>query len=145
MSSVFDVAKYILTTVGGDISTMKLQKLCYYSQAWNLVCEGIELFKEDFIKWDNGPVCVELFNCHRGLFYINGEVIPDSLLSDERLSEKESLNIEQILEDYGKHTGVQLSELTHSEDPWKNASKNEVITKDSMRKYYSSLISSDAQ
>lgn len=36
-ANVFDVAKYILDTVGGEITSMKLQKLCYYSQAWHMV------------------------------------------------------------------------------------------------------------
>ena len=35
MASVFDVAKYILQK-SGSMSTWKLQKLCYYSQAWSL-------------------------------------------------------------------------------------------------------------
>ena len=36
MANVFDTAKYILEQLG-SMSTMKLQKLCYYSQAWSLV------------------------------------------------------------------------------------------------------------
>ena len=35
MGTVFDVAKYILSKTG-SITTWKLQKLCYYSQAWAL-------------------------------------------------------------------------------------------------------------
>jgi uncharacterized phage-associated protein len=61
MVNIFDVAKYILHSIGGEISTMVLQKLCYYSQAWHLAWYGIPLFPEDFKKWDNGPVCTELF------------------------------------------------------------------------------------
>lgn len=36
MATVFDTAKYILEKRGA-MSTMKLQKLCYYAQAWSLV------------------------------------------------------------------------------------------------------------
>ena len=36
VANVFDVAKYILEKEG-KLSTMKLQKLCYYCQAWSLV------------------------------------------------------------------------------------------------------------
>ena len=32
-----DVAQYILEKLGA-MPAMKLQKLCYYSQAWSLVC-----------------------------------------------------------------------------------------------------------
>ena len=46
MANVFDTAKYILEQKG-DMSTMKLQKLCYYSQAWGLVWDDEPLFDED--------------------------------------------------------------------------------------------------
>ena len=54
MANVFDTAKYILEQKG-DMSTMKLQKLCYYSQAWGLVWDDEPLFDEDFEAWANGP------------------------------------------------------------------------------------------
>jgi uncharacterized phage-associated protein len=139
MTNVFDVSKYILDTIGGEVSAMKLQKLCYYSQAWNLVWQGAPLFPEDFLKWDNGPVCRELFDLHQGKFYVDSDVINISLLSKGGIPEAEKLNIEQVLEDYGKYTGVQLSELTHSEKPWKQTKKNEVISKEVIRDYYLSL------
>ena len=60
MANVFDTAKYILEQKG-DMFTMKLQKLCYYSQAWGLVWDDEPLFDEDFEAWVNGPVCPELF------------------------------------------------------------------------------------
>lgn len=60
MANAFDVAKYILE-VKGTMSTMKLQKLCYYAQAWSLVWDDKPLFDEEFEAWANGPVCRELF------------------------------------------------------------------------------------
>jgi hypothetical protein len=42
--NIFDVAKYILDSVGGNVSAMKLQKLRYYLQAWNLAWEEVPLF-----------------------------------------------------------------------------------------------------
>ena len=45
MANVFDVAKYILEKLG-TLSTMKLQKLCYYCQAWSLVWDDTPLFDE---------------------------------------------------------------------------------------------------
>ena len=60
MANVFDTAKYILEQ-SGPMSTMKLQKLCYYSQAWSLVWDDSPLFEEDFQAWANGPVCTKLF------------------------------------------------------------------------------------
>lgn len=47
MASVFDVAKYVLNHAGA-MSTMKLEKLVYYCQAWSLAWDGVPLFQEDF-------------------------------------------------------------------------------------------------
>lgn len=64
MANVFDVAKYILEKLG-TLSTMKLQKLCYYCQAWSLVWDDTPLFDEKFEAWANGPVCRNCFSHKR--------------------------------------------------------------------------------
>ena len=69
MANVFDVACYILERKP-DITTMKLQKLCYYAQAWSLVWEEEPLFDEEFEAWANGPVCPELYAAHRGMYKV---------------------------------------------------------------------------
>ena len=69
MATVFDVAKYILEK-SGEMSTMKLQKLCYYSQAWSLVWDDSPIFMEDFQAWANGPVCPSLFRFSQGQFSV---------------------------------------------------------------------------
>ena len=45
MANVFDVAKYILYKKE-RISMWKLQKLCFYSQAWAIVWTEKPLFEE---------------------------------------------------------------------------------------------------
>ena len=65
MANIFDTAKYILQKYD-HLSTMKLQKLCYYAQAWSLVWDDEPLFNEDFQAWANGPVCPDLFDLHHG-------------------------------------------------------------------------------
>ena len=47
MAHVVDVAAYILECLG-SVSTMKLQKLTFYSQAYYLVEHGTPLFPEEF-------------------------------------------------------------------------------------------------
>ena len=143
-ASVLDVAAYILQK-SGAMTTWKLQKLCYYSQAWSLAWTGEPLFNEDFEAWDNGPVCPILFNYHRGKFIISREELaggnPDNLTEDE----KETIDI--VTSDYGKMEPYQLRELSHSEAPWKLARgdfKNgehcsNVISKTSMGEYYGGL------
>jgi uncharacterized phage-associated protein len=58
MGTIFDVAYYILDELG-EMSTMKLQKLCYYVQAWSLAWDENPLFDEDFQAWAKGP-CKEI-------------------------------------------------------------------------------------
>ncbi len=61
MAQLNDVARYILELQGGEVSTMKLQKLMYYSQAWSLVWDEKPLFDAHIEAWANGPVIRELF------------------------------------------------------------------------------------
>lgn len=146
MANVFDVADYIIHKMP-DISTMKLQKLCYYSQAWTLAWDGIPIFEEDFQAWANGPVCYELFNEHRGKFKVGSDTFK-SKTSSEGLTQTEKDNIDIILEDYGNKTPHWLSELTHKERPWKEtrgdldlgASSDAVIEKELMQDYYNGLL-----
>ena len=142
--NVFDVARYILSSIGGEISAMKLQKLCYYSQAWTLAWDGKELFPEDFLRWDNGPVCRELFDVHQGMFMVNRDVIDKKLLSNNLPMDLQE-NIDKVLEDYGQYSGSELSEMTHREKPWAETPRNKVITKECMRKYYSNQIKNNVE
>lgn len=142
MASVNDVAQYILSKTG-QISTWKLQKLVYYSQAWSLVFDEKPLFDERIEAWANGPVCPSLYECHRGSFYITKirGGTPGNLDDDARET------IDKVIEFYGGFSGQKLSDLTHMESPWKNArgdlspsdrGSNE-ITLESMAEYYGSL------
>lgn len=141
MANIFDVAKYILNEIG-EISTMKLQKLCYYSQVNSLKLKDKILFAEDFEAWANGPVCRALFNVHKGKFSLQAKDIPNSLLTNLSVEEKNVIN--ETIETYGAYSGAELSAKTHSEDPWKDArngieaSKNcsKKITKASIKRFY---------
>ena len=112
MASVFDVAKYILSKTG-KISTWKLQKLCYYSQAWELAWTGNSLFDEDFEAWANGPVCPELFHKHQGRFLVGYEDI--NIGNPEKLDNEQKETIDIIIRDYGDMEPYQLREQTHGE------------------------------
>lgn len=119
MANVLDVAAYILDKAG-TMTAMKLQKLTYYSQAWHLVWEERPLFPERVQAWANGPVIYELYQAHRGQFTV-GSVDGGNaanLVSDEETS------IDAVLDAYLHLSAQQLSELTHKEDPWKNARRN---------------------
>lgn len=143
MHSVFDVAKYILREKG-LMTTMKLQKLCYYAQAWSLAWDEKPLFDEDFQAWANGPVCPSLFFRHKGYYEVSEDFF-DGEVPDFTDNEKDTIN--KVLEYYGNKEPQWLSNLTHSEQPWKEARGcapigmpcSNVITKESMQIYYGGL------
>lgn len=85
MTSIFDVAAYVLDKLG-VMTTMKLEKLCYYSQAWSLVWDERRLFPERFEAWANGPVCPDLYHAHKGMFKITrGDIHGDPSNIDDDL------------------------------------------------------------
>lgn len=111
-----NVATYILEKQGG-MTAMKLQKLCFYSHAWHLVWEETPLFKERIEAWANGPVVPHLYRQHRGEFRVESWASGDSA----ELTEDQKTSIDAVIETYGRFTAHQLSEMTHQEDPWRDA------------------------
>lgn len=142
MADVQDVAAYIIAKAGG-MSTMKLQKLVYYCQAWHLVWVGERLFPERIEAWANGPVAPALFNKHRGQFSVMSWPAGDP----EALEPFEAGTVDAVLNSYGPLDGRKLSHLTHAESPWRDAraglsptaNSNEEITLEAMADYYGSL------
>lgn len=141
-ASVFDVAEYVLSRTG-PISTMMLQKLVYYCNAWSLAWFHTPLFSQGFEAWRKGPVCKELFNSHKGKFVISEEDIS----SKHELSESEKKLIDNVLSVYKDEDPEHLSELTHMENPWKETrgdlpedmGSSRRIDSDLIEKYYGSL------
>ena len=144
MASVCDVAKYVCKKIG-ETTTMKLEKLVYYCQAWSLAWDGKPLFNEDFQAWANGPVCPELFHRHKGLFSVDESLFSD--LPDYDFTKDEIETMDSVLSYYANKSPHWLSELTHKERPWKYAREgvpvgepsNKIITKESMQEYYGEL------
>lgn len=143
MANVFDAAAYILEKKG-TMSTMKLQKLCYYAQAWSLVWDDEPLFEEEFEAWANGPVCRELFFKTQGQYSVS---VSDETGGEGNLTDNQKDTIDQVLAHYGDRNAQWLSQLTHMEAPWNEARAgvpvgagcNRIISKESMAIYYGGL------
>lgn len=147
MANVLDVASYILQQLAPKepegITTWKLQKLVYYSQAWALIWDDAPLFDAPIQAWANGPVVPQLYDQHRGDFRISRLPVgkPDALQDWEKET------IDAVIAYYGERTAKQLSDLTHDEAPWREARAGmepgergtTVITLDSMALYYGGL------
>ncbi len=143
MANVNDVALYVLNRIGYT-STMKLQKLVFYSQAYNLVSTGRPLFEDRIEAWANGPVVPSLFFEHKGRYDIGHEDL--SLHGPSTLTMTDIACIDHVISRLGDKTGSELSCLTHSEDPWMAARGNlpygarshNQISLDSIHAFYSS-------
>ncbi len=142
MANAHDVAAYILQRRGA-MTAMKLQKLVYYCQAWSLVWDEKPLFPERIEAWANGPVVRELYDKHRGQFRLTEWPWGDA----DNLNKRQRSTVNAVMEFYGKRPAVWLSNLTHQEDPWRDARKGlaagelgcKEITHAAMAEYYESL------
>ena len=143
--SVFDVAAYILRAKG-RMTTWKLQKLCYYAQAWSLVWEEERLFRERIEAWVGGPVVPALYQWHRGRFQVES---PPPKGNPSVFTQDQQETIDVVIAEYGDMSGSALSRLTHVERPWKETRRraglrvgergDAQIKPDVMAEYYGGL------
>lgn len=117
MANVFDVAQYIRNKFD-KISTIKLQKLVYYSKAWSLVWDEDPLFSESVEFWANGPVVPALYQTHKGQFF-SPECFPNA--NPDNLTTTEKENIDLVIDSYGKKSPQYLVALSHTEAPWRDS------------------------
>jgi len=148
MATVHDVAAYILRK-RGKMTTMKLQKLAYYAQAWSLVWDDRPLFRARIEAWAAGPVVPALYKVHRGQFKVSRWPEGDPA----RLGREERETVDAVLDFYGPKSSHWLSNLTHQERPWRAARRglgpgergNQEITLAAMAEYYGSLTATQAE
>lgn len=142
MCTVLDVASYILAKKG-LMTTMKLQKLVYYAQAWSLIWDEKPLFKNRIEAWANGPVAPTLYGVHKGKFLVRRIPHGDA----RKLSQTQKETVDAVLGYYGNKSSQWLTDLTHSEAPWIKARNGlapgkrgrVVITHAAMAEYYEAL------
>ena len=145
MFSILEVAKWFLSKQ--SMEHKKLQKLCYYAQAWHCALEDNPLFYEVFEAWVHGPVCPVLYHQYKRYGW---KEIP-KITFDENIFPDATLQIlNAVWDTYGGLTSMQLETLTHSEPVWQNARGNlypnfpmttctNPIPTDDMKRYYSEL------
>ncbi len=143
--NIFELANIFLSIE--PMTNKKLQKLCYYAQAWHLALNNEPLVDTRFEAWIHGPVCPELY--HQYKRYGSG-TIPGTNIQANLHNDQYTLKfINSIYDIYGNMSGDDLEFLTHKEDPWMNAregledweSSHNIIHNNDMREYYSSWVS----
>lgn len=142
----FDIANYFIflaNTSGSFISNLKLQKLVYYAQAWYLVNYSVPLFQEDFQAWIHGPVIPSLYQKYKAFGWK-----PIIEYIELNLPQEVIEFLEEVSDIYFACDAYELEKMTHEEDPWieargdipPDAPSEEVITKESIMKYYSARV-----
>ncbi|NEZ47944.1 DUF4065 domain-containing protein [Clostridium niameyense] len=154
--NVLDVCRLIINYCAEKrhpISNIKLQKILYYVQAAFLVEKKKICFEEKILNWTYGPVVEEAYREFR---IYGGQNIPkqeeyntisynsiDSKIhfsketfDESKFCEDDEKIIKKIVDLYIDKEPFYLVKKTHKEDPWLNTSQNEVISIESIRKYY---------
>ncbi len=140
------IAEYFIKKNQEDkkgLDNKKIQKLLYYSQAWNLVFNKKKLFENKIEAWVHGPTVPEVYQFFKGFDFANP---PDDILKEDfsAIFPEEKKVIDSVWELYGKYDGNYLEILTHNELPWQEArkglspadnSQNE-ISEERMKEYY---------
>lgn len=143
MLEVLDAARYFLSL--GSMQHKKLQKLCYYAQAWYLALTGDELLNTDFEAWVHGPVSPKLYVRYRDW---GGLIIPQMPYDASEIDEKIRRFLLEIYNMYKDYSADDLERLTHQERPWQEAregySSTEIcrkrISPNTMKMFYRRLL-----
>ena len=122
----------------------KLQKLCYYAQAWCYALKGYRLENTDFQAWVHGPVSPALWEKFKAFGYDTIRIKGSCIVPFEK---EEIRLLEDVWDTYGEQTGNALEALTHRELPWMEARKGYrpderctvVISPATMALYYKSI------
>lgn len=120
---------------GADlISNLKLQKLLYYAQGSFLAVTGKPLFDDDIVAWDHGPVVESVYHQYK----CNGSNgIPfDEDFDPAQFSKEENELLQEVYDTFGQYSAWKLRNMTHDESPWQNTPRNGVISKDSIKEYF---------
>ena len=114
--SVFDVANWFLCREA--MTQKKLQKLCYYAQAWYYALKNQRLMNTEFQAWTQGPVSPVLYEWFKsfGVAKIKLKGTPKWTFSSE-----DTAFLNRVWETYGDKTGNALEALSHHELPWQAA------------------------
>ena len=133
-----EVAEYIIGYANQknySISNLKLQKILYFTQAQFLVALGYPCFIDVIEAWDFGPVVRSVYNQYKR--YGSANIYSGDMSLETEMKEIEKDSIQLIIDKCVNFSANQLVEITHNQDPWKNAyKKNVYISNNAIRDYF---------
>ena len=139
MATVKQVAEYILHSFAqkeeNDLTNLKLQKLMYYIQGFNLALNNERLIDAGVEAWQHGPVFPEAYHLYKSS---GDSVIPFSKPSNHSAFTTDQIELmDEVIDIYGKYSGWTLRNMTHQESPWlKNESTGGAISDDDLLEFF---------
>lgn len=152
---LFSLSEKMLLTISyifkraEEVTPLALQKMLYFTQGIYMVLFGGELFDEECEAWAHGPVFRDVYDVFKNFKYNPIDDTRFSMFQNRfhELSEDEKKVIDLVVESFGMYSGKTLERITHREAPWLDARlnclpgepSNEVISKESIKKYFSEV------
>lgn len=142
MYKAVDVSRFIIShehSIGKEISNLRLQKILYFVQAKFLTKNKKVCFSDEMQAWTFGPVVPNVYYLYR--IFAAFDIRDSSPFSF--IPEKDKNLIKSVLDMCRPYPTYQLVDITHSQDPWKNAiasGEGTIITPDSIRTYFEEQI-----
>lgn len=119
------------------LTPMQILKLVYISHGWMLGLLDRPLISEDVEAWRYGPVERSIY--HRYRKYRGNPIAEQGASHDRQMDAQQKDLIDQVFKGYGRHSGVELSRLTHQPDtPWAIAWRSgmNIIPNELIRNHY---------
>ena len=115
------------------ITNLKLQKLLYYAQGCYLAKFDKNLFNEDFLAWEHGPVIKSIYEKYK----INGSSgIQYNEDYKDIVDEETKEFLEKVYQYFGQYSAWKLRDMTHQEKPWLETDRNKIISKELIKNYF---------
>lgn len=127
---------------GESLTSLKIQKLLYYTEVWSQILHEKNFICEQFQAWAHGPAIPEVFE-HFQRF--NGNPIPLSAVPfNPQIEPSIVLFLNKVYDIYGSLPEVILEKMTQADNPWIQArgthspeSRCEtMISKHAMKSFY---------
>lgn len=137
-----DVANWFLNK--SPMTHLKLQKLCYYAQAWTYALKNFRLINSDFQAWVHGPVSPILYEKFKSFGFDTIKLVGNF---ESKISSEDEEILESVWLTYGDYSGNALEIQTHRELPWIEARTGYrpdercqiAISPETMKKFYRSI------
>ncbi len=117
------------------ITPLKIQKLLYYIQGLSAIIFDKPAFNDDICAWSYGPVVECVYKNYKGRAPIS------SSKDDIKISAGLDKIIDIVISSYGQIEAGNLIDLTHSEEPWKNTKRSQIIDFELIKNYFKEVYS----